>query len=166
MVANRVDGDAGDAGPPTTTFEARSKIAVDCLTWTTDGLYACGLTNTGAPWVIAKSTDEGRTYTPMLTSLLDILGPRDCPADSPSATQCVAGWPTQRGIFETLLGLRNDMDASAEAGVPDAAAAAPARKPDDGCGCQIPTGGATGGALVVGLSALVGLVRRGRRSRR
>jgi hypothetical protein len=161
MVAARV---AGDAGAPTTTFEQHSTTAISCLTWTTESLFACGLTNAGAPWVVAKSTDDGKTYVPVLGSLLDIQGPQDCPAGSPSANQCVPTWPTQRGIFETVLGLRKDAGAPADAAA-DAAGLPPAPKPSDGCSCGIPTGGAAGGAFAVGLAAVAALVRRLRRSR-
>lgn len=142
-------------------FERRSPIAIDCLSWTDDALRACGVTLSGAPWVVGASSDEGRTYVPVLASLLDIRAPRSCPAGSPSQQQCDMLWPAQRATFERLVNGTPDAGVAVDAG-PNAA---PPVATGSGCACNLPAGTASFSvvAFAIGVAALVARSVRARR---
>lgn len=153
-------GGRADAGTDY-AFTKTSDLPIECLRWGADALYACGLTNRGAPFVVGASTDEGRTFVPLLAKLQDIAGPPPCPRGTPSQDQCTALWPAQRERFSNPTGLVSDAgaDASADAGRD----AEPPPRRDDECrlggGAQIPV---IGFATVV----IIGLMRRRSRTPR
>lgn len=143
-------------------FEKRSPIAVDCLSWTADALRACGVTLSGAPWVVGASTDDGRTYVPILGSLLDIAPPRACPAGSPSEQQCAPAWPAQRATFERLVA--GASDAGAVDSGPSVSRAAPSAS-GAGCDCRFGRAPLPLGAVALSIAAVAGIVRRARSAR-
>lgn len=137
-------------------FEKRSPIAVDCLSWTDDALRACGVTLSGAPWVVGASNDDGRTYVPVLGSLLDIRPPRACPAGSPSQQQCDVLWPTQRSTFERLVNGTPDGGAAVDAGP----TLSPPAATGSGCGCDLGRASAPLGLFALAIAAVAGVLRR------
>ncbi len=161
------DGSKVAAGGPTKgTFAAdrqtldfvpRATTPVTCLTWHASGLYACGAPRV-SPFVVARSSDDGRTWSPMLERLTDIQGPTPaCGPDSPSTATCVSVWPAQQAIWTADAGTAPD----AVAEPPDAG---PAPPPQSCGGCEL-RGGASAGmgmAILTGILAL-GLARMRRR---
>ena len=150
--------------------ESRAQLPVMCLTWTSSALFACGLTTYGtkfgaAPFVIGKSSDEGRTFTPVLQSLTEIEGPEQCGASSSVNETCASLWPAMYARF-------GDAGVSADAGLGGGdAGPGPVEQPKLSCDCSsVALGGdgaAYGGALAFLASASAGalaVVRR--RSRR
>jgi MYXO-CTERM domain-containing protein len=69
-----------------------SSTNVLCLTWDASGLYACA-DEFLQGFTAGKSTDEGKTFTPIM-HLADLCGPLDCPAASSVGEQCPTLWPT------------------------------------------------------------------------
>lgn len=153
--------DRGGSSP-----EKRSSMPVTCLTWTTAGLYACSQPSLCGPFAVGRSTDEGRSFVPLLRSF-DVKGDQTtCAPGSSTAMRCPSEWST----------VRDRIDECADGGAND--------KPDTGVGPDggdLPDGGeltfttgscnATGSApwsflLVAGLATLVPLTRRLRRGRR
>lgn len=76
-------------------FSRVSELAVQCLFRTAKTLYACGAT--GGSFALGASTDEGRTFKPVL-ELKDVRGPLACGAGS-STAQCEADWPALRATL-------------------------------------------------------------------
>ncbi|MBS2012536.1 MAG: hypothetical protein JST00_06605 [Deltaproteobacteria bacterium] len=149
-------------------FAQRSKIEIQCLAFSPDGLLACSNERYG--FVAGLSRDDGATFTPVLR-LCNIRGPLSgCPVGSATQFECVAGgkigkprWPFQRQQFacDVPEGGRRPSD--------DAAIAGPGAPPEAEEGCSVDGGGArtampasAGFSLVV--VALLWL-RRGRRSK-
>jgi MYXO-CTERM domain-containing protein len=138
-------------------FEARSKIQVQCLAVTDDRVLACS--NEVSGFVAGSSTDDGKTFTPMLR-LAGLRGPLACGSGTSTTDECVKQWPRVRAE----LGIPTP-----DAGAPAADAspsASPAPTSSGGCGScsSVPTSGA--GAAFAGLGALVvGYVVRRRRER-
>jgi MYXO-CTERM domain-containing protein len=74
-------------------FGKISEVAVRCLTWTDDALYACVnefLYNDG--YIVGRSLDAGDSYEP-LVSLACIRGMLDCDAGTATGDLCPARWP-------------------------------------------------------------------------
>jgi MYXO-CTERM domain-containing protein len=74
-----------------------SKVGARCLTWTAQGLYACGDEFVDG-FEVGISKDEGKTFTPLfhLQTLCDVLS---CPADSTTGKLC----PSLLGATETSI---------------------------------------------------------------
>ena len=141
-------------------FVPRSPAPVTCLTWDATGLYACGAPKV-SPFIIARSSDEGQTWSPLLAHLTDILGPSPtCGATSPSATTCVPVWPVQQAVWSS------QPDAAAPGTPADAGPAPPppAPPPTDGGACELGRATSDGLALALaaGVLAALGLRRRRR----
>jgi MYXO-CTERM domain-containing protein len=94
-----------------------------------DSLLVCGA-DREHNWVLARTRDEGETYTPLF-SLTDIQAPT-CPAGTPVHDRCLSAWPQ----FAASIGLEVD------AGTPDpqpvdAGTGAPEPTPPaKGCSCS------------------------------
>lgn len=88
------------ADTETLAFEQISCAGVNCLTWNSAGLFACG-DQTLNSFLIARSEDEGRTYERMLdvTCLDPII---DCAADTTRGLYCPADWPMIKGQLSIL----------------------------------------------------------------
>lgn len=87
------------ASRDTLVFEQRSATPVSCLAWVSSGLHACGA-GTSAGFSVARSTDDGATFTPLLTTLNDICGPLDaCGTGSAFQTTCGPRWPAIAATF-------------------------------------------------------------------
>jgi photosystem II stability/assembly factor-like uncharacterized protein len=90
----------------TLTFETRSPTATTCLTAIGSALYACARE---VEFLVARSDDGGRTFTPVLHTG-DVRGTLQCPADS-AVGPCLSNWPGP-----------SDAGAAVDAQAPDAAA--------------------------------------------
>jgi hypothetical protein len=138
----------------------QSDLKVMCLTWTDEALFACSAPNLGGPFFVGRSTDEGASFVPILTSLEVGDDVSDCPADTPSGSLCPGEW---NAVCTRLP----DCDAGAAAGSDAGADAGPAPGPPK-LGCLCGAGpGSVGGPLVllsVGGIMLGALRRYARRS--
>ncbi len=138
------------ASTQTFAFEKRASVQVQCLTATAGALWACS--NEASGFIAGRSTDGGRTFTPMLR-LAGIRGPLACPVGTTTQT-CEAEWPRLR----QELGI----DTTADAGriTPDAGTPSTEGPRASGSSCSTP-GSAPSIALVLGL-AMVALAKRRR----
>ncbi len=84
----------------TATFEQVSSTSVLCLTWHSDGLYACGHRFFNDGFAAARSTDAGETFT-SLVSFSCIRGVLDCDASSSVGGECPSEWPTLSTQLDT-----------------------------------------------------------------
>lgn len=147
--------DAGASGP----------VRIQCLTATTEGLWACS--NEPSGFIAGFSADGGKTFEPRVR-FCEIRGPLACAEGTTTHTQCVLGgaeeprrapWPIQRAG----LGCGN---VAADGGVTSdgGTAATPEDPGDDGCTCR--AAGRPSWALFAGtVGALAILARRTRRRR-
>jgi photosystem II stability/assembly factor-like uncharacterized protein len=103
-------------------FAPASSVGVRCLRWAANGLYGCASENTDG-FTLGRSTDLGKTFVP-LYHLAD-LKPLDCPAGTPTATQCPANWPA----------IANSIGASAAGG--SGAGGGGTTKPPADSGCSV-----------------------------
>jgi hypothetical protein len=121
-----------------------------CLRWGEGKLYACaGDQNNGDTFLVGSSTDEGKTWTPVVT-LADLQGARSCVADKCVAT---ASWLCE--TYGICGGLNRDgKPPKADAGVP----IAPKKK-----GCTFGGAGRPGGAVALLLAGLAAVRLRRRK---
>ncbi|HSO35236.1 MAG TPA: hypothetical protein VLT33_22060 [Labilithrix sp.] len=138
-------------------FVRRSTAEITCLAAASDGLWACSTEKSG--FVLGLSADEGTTFAPKL-HFCDVRGPLACPAGSSTYAQCTLGggavpatspWPQQR----VALGCES---AAADAGASPGAETA-LRAGGGGCSLRAPAPLPLG-ALVAGVAAMIGLLRR------
>lgn len=142
-------------------FTQRSKVEIQCLAWSADGLYACSNENNG--FVAGLSRDEGTTFAPVLR-FCDIRGPLlGCPSESATHFECVLGgksarapWPFQRVQLACDL---PDGGGGRDAGADSGAAASPPGS-DDGCRVSPTTGGASSALLAIATAFMVALLVR------
>lgn len=99
-------------------FTQKSALQIQCLATVGATLYACG-NEANSGWVLASTTDEGATFTPLL-KLETIRGPLACAAGTPGA-QCATQWPA----LADQLGIDAGAPPAPDAGGPGA-----------GCGCE------------------------------
>jgi hypothetical protein len=144
-------------------FQPRSRAEIQCLTYASDGLWACSNEKSG--FVAGRSTDEGQTFETRL-HFCDVRGPLGCAVGTVTHTECSLGgtssnrvppWPSQRA----LLGCGGGADAGA-----DAAGPPPPGDPgtDAGGGCALGAPATSPlAAAVAGVAALIALLRRRRR---
>lgn len=138
-------------------FTQKATFRVQCLTSTTEGLWACSDENTG--FVAGFSTDDGATFEPRLR-FCQIRGPLACDPGTSTHTQCTLGsaatlgppWPAQY----RSLGCAGDAGAEGGGGAPPE---------DDGCACRTPPaapsqGWASPTLLAIATAAVVGAWRR------
>lgn len=163
--------DAGSDGGAAIVFEQRSKVPVTCLTWTAETLYGCGNPLEKSPFVIAKSSDEGATWSDaVLPGLCDIIGPQTTCGPTAPAAVCISDpnplplvydWPTQRKTFKCEGGAGGD--AAADAGTQPPVLASD-------CFCHVPTAGGgsvgTAGLCICGLLGAAAMARGARRRSR
>lgn len=149
-------------------FTKKLGISIQCLSYQTDGLWACS--NEAGGFISGLSKDEGTTFEPKLR-LCGIRGPLECPAASLTNFECVQGgkqaqraqtWPAQNA----RLGCGPDPnDAGAEGG--DAEAGIPPGPGDDGdgggCTMSTPSRYSPIAAAVAAIVAALAFVRRRRR---
>jgi len=147
-------------------FTQKSKVQIQCLAYSADGLYACSNENNG--FVAGLSKDEGATFTPVLR-FCDIRGPlQGCATGTATQFECTAGgkigkppWPFQRLQLACDL---PDGGGRRDAGVDAGPAPAPAAPDDEGCHTAPGSTGLASAAFAAVLGALgVGLARRRRR---
>jgi hypothetical protein len=129
----------------TLAFEKISDVGVKCLTWTLDGLVACG-DEFRDGFVVGRSVDGGKTFTPIL-HLSAPCGPLVCDADSGVATICADLW----GATQLTI----DAD-----GCQEPAAPPPPPPSDEGCGVR--GGDAGAGTAWMGLGAIAAAALLGR----
>lgn len=118
-------------------FEKRFSHTVQCLGWSSQGLYACSRVEP-AGFDLGLSKDGGRTFE-MVQNRRTIRGPAPCPAGTPTAAQCTA----------ELWKATCEMTLACEPQQPAAEPKASAE--DDGCGCR--TAGGRSGARSSALAA-------------
>lgn len=166
LLADRVTaGEAGtDAGLP--VFATQSTKPINCLTWTPDAMYACGQTMVGGDFVVARSTDVGVTWTPLLKTLQDIAGTYSrCAPGTPYAQLCISDWPRQQCLFEHPGSLCTDGGA-ADGGGDGAGPVTPAALPGDTSSCSTGPLGAGAPLGAMGALALVIALRKFSRKKR
>jgi hypothetical protein len=143
-------------------FEDRASIEAQCLTATSDGLWACSTEKSG--FIAGFSKDDGRTFEPRL-DFCTIRGPLACPAETPTGSVCPPVWPAQR----SFLGCSATGDAGAAGQTsPDAGApGAPLSASGSGCSSQ-GSDARVGmwGAIVSFVGAAIVMLRRSRRRAR
>ncbi len=139
-------------------FEKRAAVQVQCLTATEGALWACS--NEASGFIAGRSTDGGRTFTPMLR-LSGIRGPLACPVGTTAQT-CEAEWPRLR----QELGIETTLDAGPAAR--DAGAPNPEAPRAGGSSCSEAGDAGPGLALAVAVCvvALGGRVRKHRARQR
>ncbi|MBM7116082.1 hypothetical protein I3V78_21235 [Archangium primigenium] len=98
-----------------------------CVAHVAGALYACGSTWAN-DWELARSADEGTTWTPLL-SLRELRGVHECPAGTPVRDLCSARWPQ----LAEQLGVTSPTPGPGDAGPPPDAGAPPPAK-SGGCG--------------------------------
>ncbi|MCU0655278.1 MAG: hypothetical protein MUF64_08315 [Polyangiaceae bacterium] len=150
------------------TFTKTNSAEVACLTWTNQGLYACGNPFKDG-FVLGRSSDEGQTFTPVLASFQSLRGPLStCIMDPTPATTCAEEWGRFKldfGIEDGAAGAAGSVGVSPgggpTAGQGSAGAtggSAMARSDDSSsCGCASP-GHSPVGAGVATLVGLLGLL--------
>lgn len=146
-------------------FAQVNATGVRCLSWSAEGLYACG--NEGQDgFTVARSTDNGATFDP-LYHLLD-LGLLECDAGTDAGDQCPA-------LYSDLIDQLGNPDgsggaggssstiSSSSSGVGDTAADG---EDEDGCSCTMPRSSSFQGAALCVLGfAILGSRRRSRKRR-
>ncbi len=146
LLADRGDGGAN------MVFKTQSMDPINCLTWTPDAMYACGLTTAGGNFVVARSSDVGMTWTPILKTLQDIGGTYSrCAPGTPYSMLCIADWPRQQCLFDHPGSLCTDGGTDG-GGVPDAGPVTPVAPIGDTSSCS--TGPLGAGAPVGAMCAL------------
>jgi hypothetical protein len=137
---------------PTDTFAFTkvSNVGVRCLTWTSQGLFACA-DDAVDGFSVGRSTDGGRTFSPLLrrTALCDQL---TCDPASSTGKVCPMVW----GATKLMIGA---VDCAADAGAASSGSAGGSGT--GGCSCSA-VGEATFGLgeSVLGLFVAVRLGRR------
>jgi MYXO-CTERM domain-containing protein len=157
------------AGRADLVFTPVAMKAVQCLAWDADGLYVCG-SDFADGFTIGRTTDEGKTFTPLLAKLADIAGPLDtCTGDGAYSTQCGPVWPMLQQLFGVgTTGGAGGQPAAAGAGGSGGIGGAPAAGGtgggSSGCGCEIGPKSASGGGLLalLGVAVAASLLRKRR----
>jgi hypothetical protein len=148
------------ASTQTFAFEKRAAIQVQCLTATTDALWACS--NEASGFIAGRSTDGGRTFAPMLR-LSGVRGPLACPVGTTTQT-CEADWPRLRQD----LGIETTVDGGPSTS--DAATPAATGGPHATGSCSTGSGATSSWAgwiaLAVGVTTLAAHIRKRRRAPR
>ncbi|WP_437673029.1 WD40/YVTN/BNR-like repeat-containing protein [Sorangium sp. So ce131] len=161
----------------TLTFTPVRNLGVRCLTWTPRGLFACADEFVDG-FTAGISTDEGQTFSPLMT--LDRLcgPPPACGSDSETGEACPALWPATA----SFLGAAGSCDAGAGAsgtatagggGAGESGTGAGAggsgtgAAAGGGCACEASGKGRHGGLLgcmIVAAGVLCGARRRARKA--
>jgi uncharacterized membrane protein YgcG len=150
-------------------FQQVSEIFTRCLTWTAEGLYACGNEFQNG-FTVGLSKDEGKTFTPIY-HLKDIC-PLECPAGAKTPAACKESWP---GIAATLGiepaacgGVATTSSGASSGGNSSGGAGASSGGGDDGgCGCRLGSSPRDEAVLATITGALgLACARRARRRRR
>lgn len=133
---------------------------VNCLTWTSSGLYVCG-SQFEQGFELARISDPKLASVPPefieLFDLKDITGPLPCASNSGTTTLCSGAWPA---LCE-LLGRCTDAGSS-DAGTGDAGSE-PAKAGSEDCGCR-QVGRRPGGWWMCSIPLMFFSRRRRRRS--
>lgn len=80
-------------------FTQTSSAEVACLTWTGQGLYACGNPFKDG-FVLGHSQDEGQTFEPVLASFQSLAGPlKECGTTPDPAALCAQEWAQFKSDF-------------------------------------------------------------------
>ncbi|WP_437961578.1 hypothetical protein WME76_19305 [Sorangium sp. So ce119] len=155
---------------PTATLEFTQvgNLGVRCLTWTAQGLFACADESLDG-FTAGVSTDEGKTFSPLMT--LDRLcgPPPACGSESSTGETCPALWPATA----SFVGAAGRCDAGAPSaaaggsGTSAGGATAGGAEPSagGGCSCEAAGGGRAGAFLSCMLAAGGALLRARRRGR-
>ncbi|WP_437694195.1 WD40/YVTN/BNR-like repeat-containing protein [Sorangium sp. So ce176] len=160
---------------PTATLEFTriGDLGVRCLTWTAQGLFACADEALDG-FTAGVSTDEGKTFSPLMT--LDRLcgPPPACGGESSTGETCPALWPATARFVGAAGRCGAGVPSGAAAGSGTSAgggeaggAAAGGAEPSagGGCSCEAAGGGRAGAFLSCMLAAGGALLRARRRGR-
>lgn len=164
----------------TTTFQFSKVSAVEasCLAWGQQGLYVCANAFKDG-FAVGHSTDDGKTWTPLLPSFLGLTGPiSECSVSPAPSAICAQEWAQLKatlGITEGTGGAAGTGGSSAGAGgsgVSGATSSGGQASAPEGstpsedsssCGCVTVGGAAEPGALAALGLAVGGLLRAARR---
>ncbi|MBS2012534.1 MAG: hypothetical protein JST00_06595 [Deltaproteobacteria bacterium] len=140
-------------------FTQQSKVEIQCLAFSPEGLWACSNEKSG--FVAGLSRDEGKTFEPKL-HFCEIRGPvTGCPAESTTQVECVLGGKAQKppfGLLRNLFGCDIPEGGVPDAGA-DAGASSPAAADDEGCRVGASPPGA-GALALIGLASALAMSRR------
>lgn len=138
-------------GSSTGPFEKVGEVLPKCLTWTDQGIYACG-SETSEGFTIGISHDEGATFE-KLYSRFCTEGPLECPAGTTVGDTCDAEWIKTRpniGADQCPSGGVGGAGATSSTGETGATSAAGTgggdAEGDEGGGCCTVAAGADRGA--------------------
>ena len=148
--------------------------AVQCLAWSPDGLYVCG-SDFADGYVIARTTDEGKTFTPLIRALANVGGPlTSCAPGGQYQALCAPAWP----VLQQQYGIGTAGGAGGAGGGPGGGAGAvggagsggastagsPPASAKSGCSCAVlPARGPLEGPLLCLAGAIFAASRRKRR---
>ncbi|MEQ9324656.1 MAG: hypothetical protein RIF41_36160, partial [Polyangiaceae bacterium] len=148
-------------------FDKVSEVAVRCLTWTDQGLYACvNEFLVGDGFIVGLSDDGGDTFEP-LVSLACIRGMLSCEPGTRVGDLCPARWPA---LGDQLMSDTCGQSGAGGGGAMGAGGSASGGggsgtgggDPDEGCGCVVVGSGgdANGPRWPVWIATLVAFMRR------
>jgi MYXO-CTERM domain-containing protein len=147
-------------GPP-----PAGSAPVTCVGLHGGALFGCS-TEEASGFALARSTDDGQTWTPILRFSQDIVGPLQCATSTDVCLECYPMWST----FATQFNIRNvaqpmcTTDSSGDGGAPppDAGHAASGGA-NPGCGCSVGSAGIAFPTAAMLLMVALLLARRPRR---
>jgi photosystem II stability/assembly factor-like uncharacterized protein len=160
-------------------FERASTLKDRCLTWSRDGLYACG-SEPIDPFSVGRSVDTGRSFSGLYRFAETC--PAACPDESSFGKACRASWTDPTTGVAVLVGATGEAcsvpwakvgkpDGGKDASAPDAAPEASSSGVEGGGGCNCDIAARSPGAplatfVAAGLALLGRLLRYYRRGRR
>jgi len=152
----------------TLQFQKVSDLKVRCLTWASDGLYACADEFTDG-FTVGVSTDNGKSFEPLM-HLKELCGPLACDANTSTGKECPMYWgQTSLSLGDATCG--DTADAGADGGSSSSSSSGGGNGSGEGgdsssCACSTP-GGAIGSMLPALASlAAAALLRARRRAQR
>ncbi len=134
------------------SFQRVADVNPLCLRWHAGALWVCA-PHLRAGWALGRSTDGGRSITPVLR-FESLTGPARCDPTTPAASLCAPRWPAVRALVAPDAGV---MDAA----VARDAAVTPTPPPSD-CACRARP--AALGSTLTWLSCAALALRRRRRA--
>lgn len=151
------------ADAATLTFTKVSDLGVKCLTWASDGVYACA-DEFKDHFEVGFSMDDGKTFSPLM-HLQSPCGPASCGANTKAGMLCPDLWgAVEVTIMANGCGQTSGSSSSATGSTGSGSTSGNVTPKADGCSCS--AGGEAGGLLGGGIAcAGIALALARRRSR-
>ncbi|MBL8605649.1 MAG: hypothetical protein JNK72_27210 [Myxococcales bacterium] len=143
-------------------FARVAPYRVACLRFHAGALYVCG-DELSDGFALGRSTDEGRSVTPLLRLGAPLERPA-CAADSVWAARCDPFWPLLDSTLRPLrdAGAPDARDAPGDLGAVTRDAGPPPSASARGCGCETSADASAHGVWALGVALAMGLSRRRR----